>query len=93
MIQHCQKAKKVIDQKGSNGYRVKVYKNTYEGGKLISNELLYKDYYKPVQAIIKVGTKKASKPSQSSQPEKPVKNEQTTKPQEQPTETGETQTN
>ncbi len=52
--------KQEYEQKGATGYRVKVYRATYESGKEVKRDLLYEDYYKPVNAILKVGTKKAS---------------------------------
>lgn len=42
----------------STGYRVNVYKVVYENGKEISKDLLYKDYYAPINQTIKKGTKK-----------------------------------
>lgn len=48
----------VIEQKALNGFKVKVIKNTYENGNLVSSEVVSNDYYQPVQGIIKKGTKK-----------------------------------
>ena len=48
----------VIEQKAYTGYRAKVYLCTYDNGKLISKDLLYEDYYKPIDGLIKKGTKK-----------------------------------
>lgn len=48
-------------QQAQTGYKVKVYRNTYdENNKLIKQELISDDYYKPVQGIVKVGTKKSN---------------------------------
>lgn len=47
-----------IEQKALNGFKVKVIKNTYENGNLISSEVVSNDFYQPVQGIIKKGTKK-----------------------------------
>ncbi|MEG0771717.1 VanW family protein [Clostridium sp.] len=49
--------KEVIDKPGSNGYKVKAYRVTYENGKEISRELMNNDTYKPSPKIIKRGTK------------------------------------
>lgn len=43
----------VIDSKGSDGFRVRVYRISYENGKKINKGLLYDDYYKPVDKIVK----------------------------------------
>lgn len=51
---------------GSKGYRVKVYRKTYENGKLINTELISNDYYYPVDGQALRGTKKAT----MQQPEK-----------------------
>jgi len=48
-----------IVQKAYTGYKVKVYKNTYENGKLVNTELISNDFYRPVNGLIKVGTKKS----------------------------------
>jgi hypothetical protein len=40
------------------GYKVKVYKSIYEGGKLIDKVLISSSTYKPVRGEIKIGTKK-----------------------------------
>ncbi len=47
-----------VVKKPYTGYRVKTYRNIYEGGKFISKELVTNDYYVPVNGIIKKGTKK-----------------------------------
>ncbi|NLM34786.1 MAG: hypothetical protein GX206_05045 [Clostridiales bacterium] len=53
-------SKKIVQQ-AQTGYKVKVYRNTYdENNKLIKQELISDDYYKPVQGIVKVGTKKSN---------------------------------
>lgn len=48
-----------VVQKAYTGYKVRVYKNTYENGKLIDKELISNDFYRPVNGLIKVGTKKS----------------------------------
>lgn len=48
-----------VVQKPYTGYKVKVYKNTYENGKLVDKELISNDFYRPVNGVIKVGTKKS----------------------------------
>lgn len=49
-----------VVKKPSKGYKVKVYRKTYENGKLIGTELVSKDFYKPVKGEIIRGTKKVS---------------------------------
>lgn len=45
-------------QPASIGYKVKVYKNTYENGKLISHDLITNETYNKVDGIVKRGTRK-----------------------------------
>lgn len=52
-----------VDKEGSTGYKVKVYKKVYSDGKVISQELIANDYYKPQSGITRVGTKKEVKPN------------------------------
>ncbi|EJO5347981.1 VanW family protein [Clostridium botulinum] len=47
-----------VAQKAHVGYKVKVYKSTVENGSVVKKELLYTDFYRPVDKIIKRGTKK-----------------------------------
>ncbi|WP_027623743.1 VanW family protein [Clostridium lundense] len=47
-----------VVQKPYTGFKVNVYKNTYENDKLINKELISNDFYRPVEGLIKVGTKK-----------------------------------
>ncbi|AUM94127.1 MULTISPECIES: VanW family protein [Clostridium] len=47
-----------IVQEAHTGYKVKVYKSTVENDSVVKKELLYTDFYKPVDKIIKRGTKK-----------------------------------
>ncbi|KOR25605.1 VanW family protein [Clostridium sp. L74] len=47
-----------IVQDAHTGYKVKVYKSTVENDSVVKKELLYTDFYKPVDKIIKRGTKK-----------------------------------
>lgn len=61
------------EEMGANGYRTKVYRITYENGAEVKRDLLYEDYYKPTQAILKIGTKKpdpapAAAPAQTATP-------------------------
>ncbi|WP_373898179.1 VanW family protein [Haloimpatiens sp. FM7315] len=49
------KGTQVIDVQAKSGYRVNVYKVTTKNGQQISKTLLYKDYYKPVNGVIKKG--------------------------------------
>ncbi|WP_432401720.1 VanW family protein [Wukongibacter sp. M2B1] len=50
--------KKVVEEKGRNGYKVSSYMFIYDNGKLLEKKLLSKDYYRPRKEIIKKGTKK-----------------------------------
>jgi len=50
---------RVIDQIAYQGYKVKTYRRTIENGAIISTELISNDYYKEVDGIVKVGTKKS----------------------------------
>lgn len=45
-------------QKPSDGYKVKVYRKTFENGKLISQETVTNETYKKIDGVIKKGTKK-----------------------------------
>ena len=49
---------KVVIKNAANGYKVKVYRKTFEDGKLINTELISTDYYTPVNGEIIRGTKK-----------------------------------
>lgn len=46
---------KVLVQKGRTGYRVNAYKSILKDGKIVNRELINKDFYKPRNAIYKVG--------------------------------------
>lgn len=47
-----------VVKNGSAGYKVKVYRNTFENGKLINTELISNDYYKAVDGEVSRGLKK-----------------------------------
>jgi vancomycin resistance protein YoaR len=47
-----------VIKNGSAGYKVKVYRNTFENGKLINTELISNDYYKAIDGEISRGLKK-----------------------------------
>lgn len=47
---------KVI-QNSYNGFKVKVIRNSYDNGSMISSEVISNDYYSPVNGVIKVGAK------------------------------------
>ena len=64
--------KKEIVQKAQNGIKVKVYRHTYENGKLIKQDLISDDYYRPVQGVVKVGTKKVPQTTKPAVETKPV---------------------
>lgn len=65
-----------IKQRGRDGYKVGIYKVTYENQKEIERKQISKDFYKPQKQIVIKGNKKISKSSE--QPSKP--NEQPLKP-------------
>lgn len=46
-----------IVKKTANGYRVKVYRKTYENEKLVNKELISNDYYAPINGETIRGTK------------------------------------
>lgn len=48
----------VVIKNSSNGYKVKVYRKTFENGKLINTEVISNDYYRPINGEIVRGTKK-----------------------------------
>jgi vancomycin resistance protein YoaR len=48
---------KKVFTKGENGYRVKVYRTIMENGKVLKKELLSDDYYRPTDAVVRVGTR------------------------------------
>ncbi len=48
-----------VDVKGTKGYKVDVFLVTKKGGQVVSKTLIHKDFYKPVDKIIKQGTKKS----------------------------------
>ncbi|WP_373897705.1 VanW family protein [Haloimpatiens sp. FM7315] len=45
-------------QKPHKGFKVKVYRSKYVNGEFISKEVISDDYYKPVNEVVKRGTKK-----------------------------------
>jgi vancomycin resistance protein YoaR len=51
-----------IEKKASDGYRVRVIRRTHENGKTIKSEVLYTDYYRPVNGVVRKGTKKVVQP-------------------------------
>lgn len=48
----------IVDQPAYTGYKVTVYKNIYTNGVFVNQETVSNDYYKPVNGVIKKGTKK-----------------------------------
>ncbi|GAA0181736.1 VanW family protein [Clostridium sediminicola] len=46
-----------IDKKAHTGYKVKVYRVTYENGVKINTETISSDYFVPVKGVKRVGTK------------------------------------
>lgn len=51
---------KITEEKPITGIKSITYKKVFLNGKLISNELINKDFYKPAKGKIRVGTKKVS---------------------------------
>lgn len=47
-----------VVQNPYTGYKVKVYKNVIQNGNAVSHEVISDDFYKPVNGVIKRGTKK-----------------------------------
>jgi vancomycin resistance protein YoaR len=52
-----EQGKKVVEAKPIDGIKSKAYRKIYENGKLIKTELLSKDFYRPSNGKIRVGTK------------------------------------
>jgi vancomycin resistance protein YoaR len=69
--------KEKVDKPGSNGYKVKAYRVTYENGKEISRELMNNDVYKPSPKIIKKGTKPVQVTPKPEEPKEPIKPDET----------------
>ncbi|OPJ59379.1 VanW family protein [Clostridium oryzae] len=55
------KGEKQTVRASSDGHRVRIYRITYENGKQIDKKLLYTDFYRPIDGIVKVGTKEDPK--------------------------------
>lgn len=60
--------KKITEEKPITGIKSKTYKKVFQDGKLISEELISEDFYKPAKGKIRVGTKPVTKP-QTSEPD------------------------
>lgn len=45
---------KIVDKSGSDGYKVKVFRITYANGIKVNENLIYDDFYKPVDKIVKI---------------------------------------
>ena len=56
-----EKGKEVVEQYGSNGCRSEAYRILKLNGKVVSQDLLSKDTYKPLERIIRRGTKEVEK--------------------------------
>jgi len=54
------RGKQVVDQKGTNGYRVTSKMLIYVNGNLIETKQLPASYYKPLDQVVLVGTKPVS---------------------------------
>jgi vancomycin resistance protein YoaR len=49
--------KKVVEVKPIQGIKSRTYRKVYENGKLVKTELISKDFYKPADGKIRIGTK------------------------------------
>ncbi|ADG82747.1 VanW family protein [Thermincola potens] len=84
------KGKQVIKQKGVNGYKVASQRHIYVNGKEVRTEKLPSSYYKPLDQIILVGTKKVAAKTKTSistntnNPKKPVAGQGTLSPGQPP---------
>ena len=50
------KGMELIENKGSNGYRVSIYRLTYDNGEVLEEEHISRDTYTPVPRVVRVGT-------------------------------------
>lgn len=50
---NLKQGEELIENNGSDGIKVKVYRITYENGSEINKKLIYNDFYKPVDKVIK----------------------------------------
>lgn len=66
-----EEGKENIIKKATDGHKVKIYKNTIDGSKVIKTELIYSDTYEPVKGIKSIGTKKVTPTTPSVTPEVP----------------------
>jgi vancomycin resistance protein YoaR len=71
----------VIEQAGTAGLRVQVYRTVKEQGKVVRNELISTDVYNPVARIVQVGTKKEGEEPSSPVQQNPPGIEPGTDPQ------------
>ncbi|MGE5628673.1 MAG: VanW family protein [Solirubrobacterales bacterium] len=60
----------VVEQPAYTGYKVTVYRNIYTNGAFVNQETVSNDYYKPVNGIIKKGTKKPDQTTTTTTPTK-----------------------
>ncbi|WP_125153419.1 VanW family protein [Clostridium rectalis] len=67
--------KEEIIQNAYTGYKVRVYKNTLENGKIINQELISDDFYRPVEGLAKVGAKKPDPKPEDTKNKKPDKDD------------------
>ncbi len=77
-----------VTQNGSQGYKVKAYRTTYENGNVVSTDLMNTDTYVPLPKIIKRGTKKVEQAPVTKPAEKPAEkpaDNPAEKPAEKPT--------
>jgi vancomycin resistance protein YoaR len=59
-----------IVQEAKNGYRVRVFRQTFENGKMIKEEVISTDTYKVAHGLIKKGTKKIPEKAPERTPER-----------------------
>lgn len=64
--------KEVVEQEGVKGYRAKVLRQFYENGLLVRTELVSHDVYKPIDKIVRMGTKPVDNPVPDQPPANPI---------------------
>lgn len=51
---------KVVEEKPTEGMKSRTYRKVFQNGKIVKNELISKDYYKPGKGRVRVGAKPVS---------------------------------
>ncbi|GAE89269.1 VanW family protein [Acetivibrio straminisolvens] len=75
----------VVVQSGYTGYTVDTYKIVKINGNIVSNDKIHRSTYVPYETIIKRGTKKAAKATETHSPAPPTAISPTSEPTPQPT--------